>query len=112
MTSGVMMVIYGGWGLLVFFEPLSKFSGGFPYILLITIHPVTLVPINDSTLFHKGIFVLGSHEEAFDGVTSFEVHLYSIFLTGSLEAFSQLFVVWNHYVILFWVSILAALFFC
>ena len=35
MTSGVMMVIYGGWGLLVFFEPLSKISGGFPYILLI-----------------------------------------------------------------------------
>ena len=27
-----MMVKYGGWGLLVFLEPLSKISGGFPYM--------------------------------------------------------------------------------
>ena len=88
MTSGVMMVKYGGWGLLMFFEPLSKGSGGLPYIFLITLHPVTFVPIDDSTLFHKRIFVLGSHQEAFDGISSFEVHLYSIFLAGSFEAFT------------------------
>ena len=110
MTSGVMMVKYGGWGLLVFFEPLSKISGGFPYIFLITLHPVTFVPIYDSTLFHQRIFILGSHQETFDGITSFEVHLYSIFLTGSFEAFSQSFVIWHHYVVFFWVAIHAALF--
>ena len=71
MTSGVMMVKYGGLGLLMFFEPLSKGSGGFPYIFLITLHPVTFVPIDDSTLFHKRIFVLGSHREAFGGISSF-----------------------------------------
>ena len=69
----------GGWGLLMFLEPLSKCSGGFPYIFLITLHPVTFVPVDDSTLFHKRIFVLGSHQEAFDGITSFEVYLHSIF---------------------------------
>ena len=41
----------------------------------------------------------------------FEGHLYSIFLTGSFEAFSQPFVIWHHYVVLFWVAIHAALFF-
>ena len=113
MTSGVMMVKYGGWGLLMFFEPLSKGSGGLPYIFLITLHPVTFVPIDDSTLFHKRIFVLGSHQEAFDGISSFEVHLYSIFLAGSFEAFTQPFVIWHHYVVLFLVASHAALvFFC
>ena len=111
MTSGVLMVKYGGWGLLMFFEPLSKGSGGFPYIFLITLHPVTFVPIDDSTLFHKRIFVLGSHQEAFAGISSFEVHLYSIFLASSFEAFTQPFVIWNHYVVLFLVASHAALVF-
>ena len=109
MTSGVIVVKYGGWGLLMFLEPLSKCSGGFPYILLITLHPVTFVPIDDSTLFHERIFVLGSHQEAFDGITSFEVYLHSIFLACSLEAFTQPFIIWYHYVrILFLVASHAA----
>ena len=81
------MVKYGGWGLLMFLEPLPKCSGGFPYIFLITLHPVTFVPIDDSTLIHKRIFVLGSHQEAFDGITSFEVYLHSIFLASSFRGF-------------------------
>ena len=56
-TSGVIVVKYGGWGLLMFLEPLSKSSEGFPYIFLTTLHPVTFVPIDDSTLFHERIFV-------------------------------------------------------
>ena len=108
---GVIMVKYGGWGLLMFFEPLSKGSGGFPYIFLITLHPVTFVPVDDSTLFHDRIFVLGSHQEAFDGIASFEVYLHSIFLTCSLEAFTQPFIIWHHYVILFLVASHAALVF-
>ena len=110
-TSGVIVVKYGEWGLLKFLEPLSKGFGGFPYIFLITLHPVTFVPIDDSTLFHKRIFVLGSHQEAFDGIASFKIYLHSIFLACSLEAFTQPFVIWHHYVVLFLVAIHAALVF-
>ena len=105
MTSGVIVVKDGGWGLLMFLEPLSKCSGGFPNIFLITLHPVTFVPIDDSTLFHERIFVLGSHQEAFDYITSFKVYLHSIFLACSFEAFTQPFILWHHYVrILFLVA--------
>ena len=87
---------------LMFLEPLSKCSGGFTYIFLITLHPVTFVPIDDSTLFHERIFVLG--------VSSFEVYLHSIFLACSLEAFTQPFIIWHHYLrILFLVASHAAL---
>ena len=95
----------------MFLEPLSKCSRGFPYIFLITLHPVTFVPIDDSTLFHERIFVLGSHQEAFDGITSFEVYLHSLFLACSHEAFTQPFIIWHHYVILFLVASHAALVF-
>ena len=87
-TSGVIVVKYGGWGLLMFFEPFSKCSGGFPYILFITFHPVTFVSIDDSTLLHHRIFVLGSHQEAFDGIASFEVNLHSILSTYSFQTFT------------------------
>ena len=63
--------------------------------------------------FHKRIFVLRSHQEAFDSISSFEVYLYSIFLASSFEAFTQPFVIWHHYVVLFLVASHAALvFFC
>ena len=67
MTSGVIVVKYGGWGLLMFLEPLSKYSGEFPYIFLITLHPVTFVPIDDSTLFHERIFVQEKFYEQVEG---------------------------------------------
>ena len=35
-----MVVTDGGWGLLVFFEPLSKCSGGLSNIFLITLHSI------------------------------------------------------------------------
>ena len=78
-----MMVIDGGWGLLVLFEPLSKSSGGLSYILLITLHSITLISIDDCTLFQHRILVLGGHQEVFDGNTSFEVDLYPMFLLCS-----------------------------
>ena len=81
----------------MFLQPLSKCSGGFPYIFLITLYPITFVPIDDSTLFHERIFVLGNHQEAFDGITSFKVYLHSIFLACSFEAFTQPFIIFlNH----------------
>ena len=54
-TRDVMVVIDGGWGLLVFFEPLSKCSEGLSNILLITLHSITLVSIDDPTLFQHRI---------------------------------------------------------
>ena len=100
-----------GMGPLMFLEPLSKSSEVFPYIFLITLHPVTFVPIDDSTLFHERIFVLGSHQEALDGIASFKIYLNSIFLACSLEAFTQPFIIWHHYVVLFLVASHAALVF-
>ena len=80
MTRDVTMVIDGGQDLLVFFEPLSKSSGGLSYILLITIHSITLVSIDNLTLFHHRFLVLGGHQEVFDGDTSSEVDLYPMFV--------------------------------
>ena len=87
-TSGVVMVKYGGWGLLIFLEPLSKCSGGFSYIFFITLHPVTFISVDDSTLFQHRIIVLGSHQEASDGIASFEVDLHSIFVACSFQTFT------------------------
>ena len=80
MTSGFVVVKYGVWQLLMFPEPLSKCSGGFTYIFFITVHPVTFISVDDSTLFQHRLFVLRSHQEASDGIASFEVDLHSIFI--------------------------------
>ena len=98
MTSDVIMVIYGGWGLLMFLEPLSKCPGGFSYIFSITLHPVTFISVDDSTFLQPRIFVLWSHQEVSDGVASFKIDLHSMFIACSLHAFPQPFVIWHHYV--------------
>ena len=49
-TSDVAMVIYVRGGFQMFLEPFTKSSWGLSNIFLITIHPVTLVSIDDSTL--------------------------------------------------------------
>ena len=67
MTRDVIVVIDGGWGLLVFFEPLSKSSGGLSYILLITLQSIRFVSIDDLTLFQHWVLVLRGHQEVFDG---------------------------------------------
>ena len=82
MTRNVIVVIDGGWGLLVFFEHLSKSSGGLSYILLITLHSITFVSIDDPTLFQHRILVIGGHQEVLDGNTSSEVDLYPMFVAS------------------------------
>ena len=72
MTRGVIVVIDWGWGLLVLFEPLCNISGGLSYILLITLHSITFVSIDDPTLFQHWILVLGGHQEVFDVDSSSE----------------------------------------
>ena len=54
----------------MFLEPLSKSSRGLSNILLITVHPVTMITVDDSTLFLDWIFVLWRHQEVLDGSAS------------------------------------------
>ena len=97
MTRDVIVIIDRGWGLLMVFEPFSKSSGGLSYILLITLHSITFISIDDPTLFRHWILVLGGHQEVFDGDTSSEVYLYPMFVASSFHTFTKSFVVgYNH----------------
>ena len=81
--------MYRGRGLEMFLKPLFKISCCLSYIFLITIHPVTFISIYDSTFFKDWIFILWSHEEVFDGMTSFKMYFYPIFLASSFEVLTQ-----------------------
>ena len=72
----VIVVIYGGWGLLMFLQPFTKSSGRLTNVLFITLHPITFILVDDTTSFQLWILIFGCHQEAFDGDTSLEVHLY------------------------------------
>ena len=98
MTRDVLVVIDGGWGLLMFFEPFSLSSGGLSYILFITLHSITFISIDDPTLFQHWILVFGGHQEAFDGDTSSEVYLYPMFVAGSFHTFTESLIVGNNHV--------------
>ena len=97
-TTDVAMVKDWGGCLLVFPEPLCKSSRGFTNVFLITVNPATLKPIDDPTLFEDWIFVLGGHQEAFDGFTSFEIHLYAMFVTGLFKALTHTLMIGYHHV--------------
>ena len=90
------MVKYWGGGLEVFLEPLFKCSWGFTNVFLITLHPVTFISINDSTSLLHGVLILGSHQEVFDGGTSFELHLHPMIIAHLLEAFTEPSVIRNN----------------
>ena len=62
-TNDLIMVIYGGWDLLMFLEPLSKCSGRLSYIFFITLHPFTFISVDDPTFLQHRIFVLRGHQE-------------------------------------------------
>ena len=87
-TSDVAMVIYGRGGFQMFLEPFTKSSWGLSNIFLISIHPVTLVSVDDSTLLLDLIFVFGRHQEVLDGGASFKVHLYPKLTADVLNATS------------------------
>ena len=98
MTQGVLVVIYWGRSLLMFLEPLCKCSCWFSKVLFITFHPISFVSVYDSTFLKERIFVLWSHEEAFDGKFSFDVHLCPMFSAWSPDTFTEPFVIWYHHV--------------
>ena len=75
-TTDVVVVIYGRGGFQMFLEPFSKCSWGLSNIFFITVHPVTFISVDDSTLLLDWIFVFGSHQEVLDSGASFTIHLY------------------------------------
>ena len=100
MTRDVDMVMYRGRGLKMFFEPIFKISGWLSYIFMITVNPATFESVYDPTSFKDWVFILGGHQEVFDGMTSFQMHFNAIFLTSSLVALAQPLMLRYHYVFL------------
>ena len=47
MTSDGIVVKYGGWGLLMFFEPFTKISGRLTNVFFIMLHPITCIFVDD-----------------------------------------------------------------
>ena len=101
MTCGVKIVICWERAFQVFFKPLSKCSWRLSYVFFITFYSVTFESVYDATLLGFMIFVLGYHQEDFDGFTPFEIHLYTMFPANSFYAFTQTFCVGYHYIVSF-----------
>ena len=94
MICGVIMVIYMGRGLKMFYKPLSKCSCWFFFVLFMAFHPVTLVSVYNAIPFGNMIFVLGCHQEVFDGPSLFKVNLYAMFIAYIFYASAVAFCVW------------------
>ena len=65
-------------------KPFCKISSRFSIVFFLTPMFTALVSVYDSTFVCDKIFVLGSHEEAFDGLSSFKVKLYPKFVACPL----------------------------
>ena len=79
MTYDVIVVMYWGASSVLWTSP--KCCWGLSNIFFMAFHPVTFVSIYDPTVFGDGVFVFGSHQDAFDGFASSKVHLYAMFST-------------------------------
>ena len=51
------------------------------------------------------IFVLGCHQEVFDGPTPFKVYLYPMFLVHIFYTCTKAFCIWYHYIVYFDVKV-------
>ena len=92
------MVINWGRGLLVFLETLCKGSCRLSNILFLSLIFIAYVSIYDSTFVGNRILVLWSHQEAFDGLSSFEVNLYPKFLARFLYPLTDPLMIWDHHI--------------
>ena len=79
------------------FEPFSKGSGRFSYMFFSTPLFFALISIYDSTLAVYRIFVLGSHKQVFDCLSSFKVNLHPIFAACFLYSFTEALMVWHYH---------------
>ena len=85
----------------MFFEPFCKGSCRFSYVFFLTPIFTTFESVYDSTFVGNRIFVLGGHEQVFYDLTSFEVYLYTIFLTSVFEPLTYPLLIWYHHVYVF-----------
>ena len=69
-----------------------------PNIFIITIHPVTLISIDDPILLLDWISVFRSHQEVLDGGASLAIHLYHKLSANVLNALTESTIVWYHYI--------------
>ena len=74
-TRDVAMVIDGGRGHEVFLQPFPKSLCRFPYVLIITIQLVTVLPVDYPTFLCDVVPILGCHQEVPNSVASFEMDL-------------------------------------
>ena len=77
----------------MFFEPLSKCSSSFSYVLLITFQPVTFESVDYATLFCCVVFVFRCHQFIFQGLSTLEMYLYAISFTYVLETLTEALIV-------------------
>ena len=98
MPRGVTMVIDGVRVPEVFFEPFPKSPCRVPFVFLIAIHLVTLVPVDYPTFLSDIIPVFGGNKEVPGGVISIEMNLDPCLTTDILKAFTKPFGVWDHHV--------------
>ena len=82
----------------MFLEPFSKSSRGLSNIFLITIHPVTTISVDDSTLLLDWISIFGSHQEVLDTSASLAIHLYPKLFANVLDVLTETTIIWYHYI--------------
>ena len=64
----------------MFFGSFSKGSRWLPYILIFTLNLVTLEPAYDITFLGNSVLIFWWYQDIFQGLSSFEMYLFSIFL--------------------------------
>ena len=94
MTCDVLVVIYWGVAFRCSLNLSPKVLGWLPYVFIITVHPLAFESVNDATFHCDVIFIFGSHQEAFDGIASFVVHLYPMLAAYVLHAHTQTSLIW------------------
>ena len=91
------MVKYGGGGFEVFLKPLSKCSSCLSNVFMITFEPVTLVSIDNTTLFCDMVLIFESHQFFLYSFTTFKVNLDAISFAYVFEGFTKSFIIRNSY---------------
>ena len=96
----------------MFLASLPKVSCRFTNVFLITLQPVTLVPIGYSTLLCNGVLVLRGNKGVFDGVSSFKINMDSHFRTYVFKMFTEPLGVRYHHMIFLSLLLLLTCFGC
>ena len=74
----ITVMMYRGRIFYVPFESFLKGPRSFPYVFIIAGKVTALEPIYGPTFVGHGVFVLGGHQQGFDGAITFKVGLYTI----------------------------------